>query len=166
MGKDLRTYLDELLKARPDALRVVDKQVDPKWEITAMIEKLRREQKEFPAVLFTNVKGSKIPALINLAGSYDRLALSIETDVHNMVPEYAEREGNFTPPKEVSKEDAPVQEVVWTGNEVDLTKLPIVWRNEMDSGYYIDAGPSIVRDPDNGKLNAGIYRHERQAKDE
>ena len=47
-----------------------------------------------------------------------------------------------------------------------MTKLPIVWHNEMDAGYYIDAGPSIVRDPDNGKLNAGIYRHERQAKDE
>ena len=166
MGKDLRTYLQELLEARPNDLKIVDRQVDPKWEITALIEKLRREQQEFPAVLFTNVKGSNLPALINLAGSFERLAVSIEADVRNMVPEYATREGNFIPPLEVTKENAPVQEVVWTGKDVDLTKLPIVWHNELDSGYYVDAGPCIVKDPDTGRLNAGIYRHERQAKDE
>ena len=166
MPKDLRTYLQELQEARPNDLKVVDKEVDPKWEITAMIEQLRREQDGFPAVLFTNVKGSKLPVLINLAGSYERLALSIETDVRNMVPEYAKREGNFTPPKVVSRDEAPVKEIVWTGDQVDLTKLPIVWHNELDSGYYVDAGPSIVKDPDTGKFNAGIYRHERQANDE
>lgn len=166
MAKDLRTYLQQLKEARPNDIKVVDKEVDPKWEITALIEKLRREQNGFPAVLFTNVKGSNLPVLINLAGSYERLALSIDTDVRNMVPEYAKREGNFTPPVEVSRDQAPVKEVVWTGDQVDLTKLPIVWHNELDSGYYIDAGPSIVKDPDTGKQNAGIYRHERQAKDE
>ncbi len=166
MAKDLRTYLQELMEARPNDLKIVEQEVDPKWEITAMIEQLRREQEGFPAVLFKNVKGSKLPVLINLAGSYDRLALAIGTDKRNMVPEYAKREGNFTAPKEVSRNEAPVQEVVWTGDDIDLKKLPIVWHNEEDSGYYIDAGPSIVLDPDSGKLNAGIYRHERQAHDE
>jgi len=166
MGKDLRTYLEQLRKARPDDIKVVDKEVDPKWEITAMVEKLRREQEGFPAILFNNVKGSKLPVMINLAGSYERLALAIDTDVKNMVPQYGNREGNFTPPKEVGRDEAPVQEVVWTGDDIDLNKLPIVWHNELDSGYYVDAGPSILLDPDSGKLNAGIYRHELQAKDE
>ncbi|HZD09939.1 MAG TPA: UbiD family decarboxylase, partial [Candidatus Binatia bacterium] len=65
MPKDLRTYLEQLRRYRPQDLKIVDKEVDPKWEITALIEKLRREQGGFPAVLFTNVKGSTIPALIN-----------------------------------------------------------------------------------------------------
>ena len=163
MGKDLRTYLEQLRKARPDDIKVVDKEVDPKWEITAMVEKLRREQEGFPAILFNNVKGSKLPVMINLAGSYERLALAIDTDVKNMVPQYGNREGNFTEPKEVGRDEAPVQEVVWTGDDIDLNKLPIVWHNELDSGYYVDAGPSIVLDPDSGKLNAGIYRHEPRA---
>lgn len=166
MPKDLRTYLEQLRRERPQDLKIVDKEVDPKWEITAMIEKLRREQNGFPAVLFTNVKGSKIPALINLAGSYERLALAIDSDLQDMVPEYARREGNFTPPQEVDRSDAPVKEVVWTGDDIDLDKLPIVWHNKLDSGYYVDAGPAIVKDPDTGKQNAGIYRHEKQAKDE
>lgn len=166
MAKDLRTYLAQLREARPNDLKVVEKEVDPKWEITAHIEKLRRDGDGFPAVLFNNVKGSKLPVLINLCGSYERLALAIGTDVRNMVPEYAKREGNFTEPVEVDRGEAPVKEVIWTGDQVDLRKLPIVWHNELDSGYYVDAGPSIVKDPDTGKLNAGIYRHELQAKNE
>ena len=129
MSKDLRTYLQQLQERYPDHLKIVDKEVDPKWEITAMVEKLRREQNGFPAVLFCNVKGSNLPVLINLAGSYERLALAIETNVKNMVPEYARREGNFTAPKEVDRGEAPVKEVVWTGDQVDLRKLPIVWHN-------------------------------------
>ena len=56
--------------------------------------------------------------------------------------------------------------IIWTGDQIDLNKLPIVWHNELDSGYFVDAGPSILRDPDNGRLNAGIYRHEMQGTDE
>ncbi|MFQ5872170.1 MAG: UbiD family decarboxylase [Dehalococcoidia bacterium] len=167
MPKDLRTYLAQLSEARPGDIKVVDKEVDPKWEVTAYVEKLRREGKfGFPALLFNNVRGSRFPVLINLCGSYERLALSIDADVRTMVPEYAKREGNPIPPVEVDRSEAPVKEVIWTGDQVDLYKLPILHHNELDAGPYIDAGPCIVRDPDTGKLNAGIYRHQLQAKDE
>ncbi len=164
MPKDLRTYLKQLQQARPNDVRVIDQEVDRKWEITALIEKLRRDRRypEFPAVLFTNVKGSKFPVLINLCGSYERLALSINAPLKTMVPEYAKREATAIPPVEVDRRDAPVKEVIWTGGQIDLDKLPIVWHNELDSGYYVDAGPSILKDPDSGKFNAGIYRHEVQ----
>lgn len=168
MSKDLRTFLKQLQEERPDQIKVVDKEVDSKWEITAYVEKLRKESgsPNYPALLFTNVKGSKLPVLINLHGSYDRLALSIDSSLKTMVPEYARREANELTPVEVSSGDAPVKEIIWTGDQIDLHKLPIVWHQELDSGHYIDAGPVIVRDPDNGKLNAGIYRHELQSKDE
>ncbi|MFQ5859691.1 MAG: UbiD family decarboxylase [Anaerolineae bacterium] len=168
MPKDLRTFLAQLHEARPDQLKVVDKEVDAKWEISAYVEKLRKESgtPDYPALLFTNVNGSRLPVLINLCGSYDRLALSIDATVRTMVPEYARREENGIAPVEVDRSEAPVKEVVWTGDQVDLHKLPIVWHNELDSGHFIDAGPAIVKDPDTGRLNAGIYRHELQAKDE
>ena len=38
-----------------------------------------------------------MPLLLNLHGTYERLALSIGTDVKGMVPEYAKREGTPHP---------------------------------------------------------------------
>ena len=164
MAKDLRTYLEELKRLRPNHIKVVAQEVARKWEITAFVEKLRKDPRfaDFPAVLFTNVKGSKFPVLINLCASYERLALSIDTNVKTMVPEYAKREANAIPPVEVDRRHAPVKEVVWTGNQIDLERLPTLWHNELDSGYYVDAGVALLKDPDSGKVNAGIYRHEVQ----
>ena len=54
--------------------------------------------------------------------------------------------------------EAPVQEVVLTGKEVDVTRLPILTYHEKDAGRYITAGFGIMRDPDSGVRNAGIYR--------
>ncbi len=67
----------------------------------------------FPAVLFRRVGDSGIPLLINLVATYERLALSIGTDVHGMVPGYARREGSPLPTAGVG--DAPVPQAVWEG---------------------------------------------------
>lgn len=168
MAKDLRTYLEQLTKELPNHLKIVEEPLDSKWEATAFVEKLKRDPRypEFPAILFTNVKGSEFPLLINLCASYERLALSIDTTVNTMVPEYARREGNRIPPVEVDRSEAPVKQKIWKKGEIDLSKFPIPWHNEFDSGHYIDAGPSLVRDPDTGQINAGIYRHEVQGTDE
>jgi len=164
VSKDLRTYLKQLVQTCPSQIKMVNEPIERKWEITALVEKMRRDARhpDFPAVLFTNVQGSKLPVLINLCASYERLALSIDATVKTMVPEYAQRESNGVAPVEINPRHAPVKEIIWTGDQIDLNKLPIVWHNELDSGYYIDAGVSLLRDPNSGKLNAGIYRHEVQ----
>jgi 2,5-furandicarboxylate decarboxylase 1 len=164
MAKDLRTYLQQLHQTHPNHIKVVEQQIDRKWEITAFIEKMRKDPRypEFPGVLFTNVKGSRFPVLINLCASYERLALSIDASLKAMVPEYAKREANQIPPVEVERRNAPVKEIVWRGDEIDLGKIPTIWHNELDSGYYVDAGVALIKDPDTGKTNAGIYRHEIQ----
>jgi 2,5-furandicarboxylate decarboxylase 1 len=54
--------------------------------------------------------------------------------------------------------EAPVQEVLITGKDVDVTRLPILTYHEKDAGRYITAGFGIMRDPDSGVRNAGIYR--------
>ncbi len=164
MAKDLRTYLKQLHEASPNHLKVVDREIDRKWEITAFIEKIRKDPRypEFPGVLFTNVKGSRFPVLINLCASYERLALSIGAPLKSMVPEYARREAQQVSPIEVDRREAPVKEVIWKGADVDLSSFPTVWHNELDSGYYVDAGVALLKDPDTGKINAGIYRHEVQ----
>lgn len=164
MAQDLRTYLDTLLAKQPDAIWVVEDEVDPEFEATAIVHKILNDPKYpgFPAVLFKNIQGSRIPLLLNLHGTYERIALSIDSDVHGMVPEYAKREGNPIPTTLVPSEKAPVHEVVWTGDDIDITKLPFLVHQELDAGKYITSAATISRDPESGRLNAGIFRHQIQ----
>ena len=42
MPKDLRTFLEQLSEAHPNHIKVVDQEVDRKWEITAFVEKIEK----------------------------------------------------------------------------------------------------------------------------
>jgi 2,5-furandicarboxylate decarboxylase 1 len=52
----------------------------------------------------------------------------------------------------------PVQDVVMTGDDVDLAKIPVVVNCEKDSGAFITIGITVVKDPDTGIRNSGVYR--------
>jgi 2,5-furandicarboxylate decarboxylase 1 len=164
MAQDLRTYLDELIKHDPNQLKIVEDEVDPEFEATALVHKMEKDPNYpgFPAVLFKNIKGSKIPLLLNLHGTFERVALSINSDVPGMVPEYGKREGSPIPTTLVTSDKAPVHEVVLTGDDIDATKLPSLVHQELDAGRYITSAAAISRDPDSGRLNAGIFRHQIQ----
>jgi 2,5-furandicarboxylate decarboxylase 1 len=165
MPQDLRTYLDLLIERYPDQLKVVNEEVDPEFEATAIVDKMEDDPQRFPgfpAVLFRRIAGGSMPLLLNLHATYERLALSIGTDVKGMVPSYAEREGKRIPTVTVDASAAPVQEVVWTGDDIDVGRLPMLVHNELDAGKYITSAATLMRDPDSGKLNAGIFRHQYQ----
>ncbi|HEX2928259.1 MAG TPA: UbiD family decarboxylase, partial [Candidatus Binatia bacterium] len=134
MAKDLRTYLDELLEKRPRDVVVVDREVEPRYEASAIVEKFERENK-FPLVFFKNIKGSKIPLVINLGATYERLALSLGSpSVPQMVKDLAYREHHPVPVKEIPAKDAPCKEVILKGDDVDLDLLPVLTLNEGDAG--------------------------------
>jgi 2,5-furandicarboxylate decarboxylase 1 len=164
MAKDLRTYLADLTKHDPRQLKIVEDEVDPEFEAAALVHKMERDTAfpGFPAVLFKNIKGSPIPCLLNLHATYDRVAYAIGTDVKGMVEEYAKREGSPIPTTLVSSDKAPVHEVVLQGDDIDVTKLPTLIHQELDAGRYITSAAAITRDPDSGRLNAGIFRHQVQ----
>ncbi|MBI3000952.1 MAG: UbiD family decarboxylase [Deltaproteobacteria bacterium] len=159
MPKDLRSFIEQLANATPDQIQMVTAEVEPKFGITAIAGKLAK-QGRFPALLFTNVKGSSLPLVINLTASYERLALALGTDVSEVVRVYGQRQANPLPPRLVT--EAPVQEVILEGEKAKLSTLPIPTHNELDSGPYVTGGVLICKDPDTGQYNAGIYRHEVQ----
>jgi len=168
-SKDLRTFLRQLVEHDRDQLLVVDREVDPVFEATSLVDRLRRDpaySAKYPAVLFTNIKGSDIPLLINLHGTYERLALAIDTDTKGMVEEFSRREKHQVPVKEVSASEAPVKEVVLKGPEAQLSKLPILKHNELDGGKYVTSAVSITKDPETGIQNAGIFRAQLQGEQE
>ncbi len=163
MGKSLRAFLDDLSRSKLENVKVVTKEVDPVHELTSVIAKLEKQGRS-DVVLFKNVKGSKLPVLINIGASYERLSLAIGATTENMVEKYSEAERNSVPVKEVST--APVKDVILTGSDVDLGVLPITVHNELDGGRYISAGVTVVKDPATGAHNSGIYRLQVQGKDQ
>ncbi|MBI4481288.1 MAG: UbiD family decarboxylase [Acidobacteria bacterium] len=165
MPQDLRTFIADLKEKFPDDYIEVEKEIDPKYQIIGLVEKLERYNR-FPVLLCKNVKGHKIPVITNLAASNERLALSIGTDVRHMVEHFARRSEQSFPLKYVDPGKAPVKEVIWKGDDVDLNKLPLTVHNEMDAGPYISAGVALCKDPETGAVNGGIYRHQRQGRDQ
>jgi 2,5-furandicarboxylate decarboxylase 1 len=162
MTKDLRTFIDQLLRERSGDILVVDEEVDPRFEITGIASKLA-SQNRYPALLCRRVKGSGLPVIINLTASYERLALALGTTVADMVPHYANRPAAKIPPKVVDKTDAPVKEVVLKGKEAVMSVLPVPTHNEFDAGPYITGDTLICKDPDTGAVNAGMYRIQVQS---
>lgn len=154
----LRTFLRDLEKDSPEQIVRISKEVDPCFEVTAVLEKLEKEQK-FPVVIFENVKGCEHPVVTNVHADAQRLFRAIGVNsggVKAFLKEYGDREMQEIPPVTVS--EGPVQEVVITGDDIDVKKLPLLTYHELDAGRYVTCGMSIMRDPDTEVLNAGIYR--------
>ncbi|WP_028933610.1 UbiD family decarboxylase [Pseudonocardia spinosispora] len=159
MPKDLRTYLTDLVRGKSGDLRTVDTSVDPRFGITAY-GAWYDKRNEYPALLFTDVAGTDIPCLSNLVATHERMALALGVPADTLTRSSIAGQGRAAhPPIEVSAEQAPVQEVVWRGADADLRRLPIPVHNELDGGPFLTAAVSVTRDPESGRLNAGIYRH-------
>jgi 2,5-furandicarboxylate decarboxylase 1 len=164
MAKDLRSYLDQLLEQRPKDVVIVEKEVDPRYEASAIVEKFEKQNK-FPLVFFKKIKGSKIPLVINLGATYERLALSLgSASVPQMVRDLAHREHHPVPVKEIAAQNAPCKEVILKGDDADLDLLPVLTHNEGDAGSYINAAALICKERSSGAINVGIYRHQKQGK--
>jgi 2,5-furandicarboxylate decarboxylase 1 len=159
----MRTFLGEVRQAGPEYFVSVSKPVAPLLEPCVIQQKLAAAGR-FPVIRCENMKGSELPLVTNLMGSYSLLGLALGIDPgeskSNILQRFRERGASPKPVETVAREDAPVKQVVMTGGDIDLGKLPIVHHAEEDSGKYISAGTLVVRDPDTGVINAGIYRHE------
>lgn len=165
MPKDLRSFLRDLIAARPGEVKRVSAPVDPRFGATAIAERFARDN-QYPALYFEKVGSSRIPLVLNLTATYDRLAVALETTLQELVPVFGERMTRPLAARDVQRDSAPVKEQVWTGEEVDLGKLPLLTHNELDGGPYITSGIGIMRDPDSGTINAGLYRHQVYSRNE
>lgn len=164
MAQDLRTYLRLLAEKRPQDIVVVEEELPWRCGPTAVAEKIEKEGK-YPLIYCKKICGAEFPLILNLGASYDRMALALGSDsIQEVVKILAEREMKPLPWKEVSKSEAPVKEVILKGQDADLDLFPIIQHNELDAGRYIDAAPLVMKERGTGQYNAGIYRHQKQGK--
>ncbi len=183
--RSLRDFIDRLEK--DGQLVRVREAVSPHLEMTEIQTRLLAEGG--PAVLFENVVGadgkrSPIPVLVNLFGTVERVAMGMERKPQQLrelgetlaflkqpEPPGGWREAlDMLPmvktvmtmrPKTVSS--APCQEIVWTGADIDLAKLPIqtCWPGEpaplITWPLVVTQGPNPGGDKADN-FNLGIYR--------
>src|SRR5919201_1756633 len=135
--RDLRGFLDFLCRNHPQDVTYVDREVDPRFEVTALLAKLE-QQGRFPVVIFRHARGSHLPVVTNVHASFARLAMALGLPATASVPEftaeYSRREDRPVEPMVVSREEAPVKQVVLRGQEVDLDELPLLTYHEKDAG--------------------------------
>jgi len=177
-GQDLQSFIRYLEENHPGEVLRVSREVDPVFEVTAILWRLENERR-YPLVIFENVKGSSIPVVTNVHASFARLAvaigLPIDATPRDFVLEYMRRESEPIPPRLVDGMTAPCKELIFTGDQVDLTKLPTLKYHDLDSGQvdpgfesfqgrYITLGYDTMKDPDTGVPNVGIYRLQIKSK--
>ncbi len=161
-------------------LKRVTMEIDPYLEITEICDRTLRAGG--PALLFERPKGHTIPVLANLFGTVDRVALGLgqtsvtalreigtllaflkEPDPPKGLKDAWEKWPLFKqvlnmPPKLVNH--APCQEQVFTGTDVDLSRLPIQTCWPDDAAPLITWGLVITKGPHKSRQNLGIYRQQ------
>jgi 4-hydroxy-3-polyprenylbenzoate decarboxylase len=180
--KDLREFI-AALEAQGE-LKRIHVEVDPYLEITEICDRTLRAGG--PALLFENVKGHDMPLLGNLFGTPKRVALGMGQDSVEALREVGKLLAFLKepdPPKGLKDawdklpifkqvlsmgpknvKHAPVQEVVYEDNEVDLGLLPIQHCWPGDAGPLVTWPLVITKGPHKKRQNLGIYRQQKIAK--
>jgi 4-hydroxy-3-polyprenylbenzoate decarboxylase len=182
--KDLREWISRLERA--GELTVVKEPVSLYLEMAEIADRAAKlpaagnKGPGGPALLFENVTGHPgARVLMNQFGSERRMKLALEVpslddiagrirtllhpptptsfmDKLKLLPTLAEV-GSFFP-KVIDRADASCKQVIHKGEDVDLTKLPVLTTWPQDGGPFITLPCVITRDSKSGKRNVGMYR--------
>lgn len=107
------------------------------------------------AVLCEAVEDYTTPVVAGLFWTRARTAAALNWPEGELGRRFAAAVARPQPP--IIVDEASCQEVVVSGDDVDLTVLPIPFMHEKDGGPYISAGVVFAEEPGVG-LNAGCYR--------
>jgi 4-hydroxy-3-polyprenylbenzoate decarboxylase len=175
---DLREFIEKLEEI--GELKRIKHPVDPNLEMTEIADRVLRAGG--PALLFENPTGHSVPVLANLFGTPARVAMGMgEEDVSQLrevgkllaflkepEPPKGFKEAMKTLPiyrkvldmaPKVLKRAA-CQDIVWEGDSVDLSRLPIQTCWPEDAGPLITWGLVVTRGPNKDRQNLGIYRQQ------
>ena len=174
----LREFIAKLEAA--GELKRISTEVDTHFEITEITDRVSKMEGGGKALLFENVRGSKYPVLMNMMGSDRRMAMALGVDNLDDISQRIDKllkeamspkntlmdklrmlpllqdVAKWFPRKSSSRGEC--QEIVWQGDEVDLTKLPILTSWPYDGGPFITLPMVCTLDPETGIPNMGMYR--------
>src|SRR5919108_4565836 len=144
MPKDLRGFIAELEVKSPEDVARIKKAISPHYEISALLTHLEK-RKRFPLLFCETVEGGNAPVVINAQASRRLMAIALECGPEELAREFSERQVRPIQPVKVS--EAPVQERIRLGEEVDLSAVPMLTHYDVNAAPYITAGIVVARDP-------------------
>jgi 4-hydroxy-3-polyprenylbenzoate decarboxylase len=170
--QSLGAFVDALRKA--GELHVVTTSVDPRLEVSEIADRVVKAGG--PALLFSNVKGSSFPVLVNQFGTQRRMAMALDATNLEAVGRRVRELIALAPPTGSIVEKffgalrlAPlanaIPKIVRSGSaqdvvmaEPDVCKLPVLTTWPLDAGPFITLPLVITKDPSSGRNNVGMYR--------
>ncbi len=153
--QSMRGFLEMVERSWPSELLRIRESVSTHLEMTSIVFELERMGRS-PVVVFENVIGHDMPVVTNIAGNRRLLAGALGVEAADLPTAFRDRCQKYIPCETV--DSAPWQEVVFEGDEVDLTALPIPTHFSVDGAPYITAGQIAARDPQSGVDTTGFHR--------
>jgi 4-hydroxy-3-polyprenylbenzoate decarboxylase len=168
----------ELLEQEGEVVRIRE-YVNPHLEISEITDRISKTPGGGKALLFENT-GYDFPVLMNAYGSERRMCLALGVQQLNDVAKEIESLFHLlSSPKEnildklkmlpmlgqfaswmpkVKSGRGECQEVIWQGNEADITRLPVITCWPKDGGPFVTLPVIHTKDPNTAARNVGMYR--------
>ncbi|MGZ8543955.1 MAG: menaquinone biosynthesis decarboxylase [Flavisolibacter sp.] len=153
--------------------------VDPKLEISEITDRISKTPGGGKALLFENT-GYAFPVLMNAYGSEKRMCMALGVDhLDDVAKEIEKLFQMLSAPKEnildklkllpklgqfaswmpkVRSGRGECQQVVWEGEQADITRLPVITCWPKDGGPFVTLPIIHTKDPNTNSRNVGMYR--------
>lgn len=177
MYKNLPEFLNRLDKA--GELKHIRHEVSTFLDISKLTERESKSPQGGAGLLFENVRNSAFPVATNLFGSPKRICMALGVNHLDELGERIQAYIELDPPKSFKDmlgmlplaigftrffprtfkgKTPPCQEVVHTGDAVDLSRLPVLHCWPQDAGPFITLPLVFTRSLETGRQNLGMYR--------
>ena len=170
--KDLREFIDVLDKK--GLLKRIKTQVSAELEITEILDRVVKNNG--PALLFENVKGSRITVFANAFGTMERMCLALEVNNLNEIGSRIQKLLEFEAPKSIWEgikmlpmvaeltsfppkhvNSGTCKEVILR-EDYSLEDFPVLKCWPGDGGRFITLPLVFTKNQNNGRQNVGMYR--------
>jgi 4-hydroxy-3-polyprenylbenzoate decarboxylase len=170
--KDLREFIDVI--DRKGLLTRIKTEVSAELEITEILDRVVKNNG--PALLFENVKGSRIPVFANAFGTMERMCLALEVNNLDEIGSRIQKLLEFEAPKSIWEgikmlpmvaelssfppkhvKSGPCKEVILREG-FSLEDFPVLKCWPEDGGRFITLPLVFTKNLNNGRQNVGMYR--------
>lgn len=171
--------LQDFIRAleRAGELQRIQAPVSRDLEITQITDLASKSPGGGKALLFERVIGSEFPVLTNAFGSHRRICMALGVPDLETLAGRLRQFLQIEPPKSFRDalrllpmgldllkflpgkvKSAPCQEVIHTGDAIDLDRIPVLKCWPLDGGPFVTLPVVITRSLETGRRNAGMYR--------
>ncbi len=177
MYSNLSDFLNVLNKT--GEVKFIRKKISPCIGISKITDAESKSPDGGKALFFENVEDSDFPVVTNMFGSSRRICLALGVENLDQLADRLRKFTEFSPPGNLKQafnalslalnisrffprrfrgKIPPCQEVIYQGDDIDLSRLPVLTCWPKDAGPFITLPMVITRSLKTGRQNMGMYR--------